>query len=200
MLNKYSNRFILLCLSALLTACASAPTQFYTLESLSRPPVATTTASAKKLLIGIGPLTLPALLDRKGIVTRAENNSVQIAEFDQWAAPLKDNVIAVLSKNVATLLPDAIVRAYPWSVYGNVDYRVIIDMSRFDTQLGKSANLEGSWAIMEEKNHTIVRNGQTKLQQPLYDASYNSAAQALSKLLSEFSQHLSRALVQVPEK
>ena len=167
MLNKYSNRFILLCLSALLTACASAPTQFYTLESLSRSPVATTTASAKKLLIGIGPLTLPALLDRKGIVTRAENNSVQIAEFDQWAAPLKDNVIAVISKNVAILQPDAIVRAYPWAVYGNVDYRVIIDMTRFDTQLGKSANLEASWAIMEEKNHTIIGNGQTKLQQPL---------------------------------
>lgn len=190
----------MLCLSVLLTACASTPTRFYTLESLNRPTAATTTASAKKLLIGIGPLTLPALLDRKGIVTRAENNSVQIAEFDQWAAPLKDNVIAVISKNVAILQPDAIVRSYPWGVYGNVDYRVIIDMTRFDTQLGKSADLEASWAIMEEKNHTIIGNGQTKLQQPLTDASYNSAAQALSKLLSEFSQQLSRALVQVPLK
>ena len=155
MLNKHSNRFIMLCVSALLSACASTPTNFYTLESQSRPPAVTTTASAKKPLIGIGPLSLPALLDRKGIVTRAENNSVQIAEFDQWAAPLQNNVIAVLSKNVATLQPNAIVRAYPWSVYGNVDYRVIIDISRFDTQLGKSANLEASWAIMEEKNHTI---------------------------------------------
>jgi len=187
-------------LSGLLTACASTPTNFYTLEAQSRPPAAITTASAKKLLIGIGPLTLPALLDRKGIVTRAENNSVHIAEFDQWAAPLKDNVIAVLSKNVAILQPDAIVRAYPWAVYGNVDYRVIIDMTRFDTQLGKSANLEASWAIMEETNHTIISNGQTKLQQPLHDASYNSAAQALSKLLGDFSQQLSRALVQVPQK
>jgi hypothetical protein len=200
MLNKHLNRFILLCVSALLSACASTPTNFYTLESQSRPPAVTTTASAKKLLIGIGPLTLPALLDRKGIVTRAENNSVQIAEFDQWAAPLQNNVIAVLSKNVAALQPDAIVRSYPWGVYGNVDYRVIIDITRFDTQLGKSANLEASWAIMEEKNHTIISNGQTKLQQPLNDASYNSAAQGLSKLLSELSQQLSLALVQAQQK
>ena len=191
----------MLCASALIAACASTPTNFYTLEAQSRPPAVTTTASAKKPLIGIGPLTLPALLDRKGIVTRAENNSVQIAEFDQWAAPLQNNVIAVLSKNVATLQPNAIVRAYPWSVYGNVDYRVIIDITRFDTQLGKSANLEASWAIMEEKNHTIISNGQTKLQQPLNDASYNSAAQGLSKLLSELSQQLSLALaLQVPQK
>ena len=200
MLNKHLNRFILLSVSALLTACASTPTNFYTLEAQSRPPVATSTSSVKRTLIGIGPLTLPALLDRKGIVTRAENNTVQIAEFDQWAAPLQNNVIAVLSKNVAALQPDAIVRAYPWSVYGNVDYRVIIDITRFDTQLGKSANLEASWAIMEEKNHTIVGNGQIKLQQPLNDPSYNSAAQGLSKLLSDLSQQLSMALVQVPQK
>ena len=197
MLNKHSNRFIMLCVSALLTACASTPTNFYTLESQSRPPAVTTKTGATKPLIGIGPLSLPALLDRRGIVTRSENNSVQIAEFDQWAAPLQNNVIAVLSKNVATLQPNAIVRAYPWSVYGNVDYRVIIDISRFDTQLGKSANLEASWAIMEEKNHTIVSNGQTKLEQRLSETSYNSAAQALSKLLSEFSQQLSLALVQL---
>jgi uncharacterized lipoprotein YmbA len=200
MLNKHSNRFIILCVSGLLNACASTPTNFYTLESQSRPPAVTTNAITKKPLIGIGPLSLPALLDRKGIVTRKENNSVQIAEFDQWAAPLKDNVLAVLSKNVATLQPNAIVRSYPWSVYGNVDYRVIIDISRFDTQLGKSVNLEASWAIMEEKNHTIVSNGQTKLQQPLNDVSYNSAAQGLSKLLSELSQQLSLALVQVQQK
>ena len=199
MLNKYLNRFILLCASGLLGACASAPTNFYTLEAQSRPPVVTSTNNAKKPLIGIGPLSMPALLDRRGIVTRADNNSVQIAEFDQWAAPLKDNVIAVLSKNVATLQPNAIIRAYPWGVYGNVDYRVIIDISRFDTQLGKSVNLEASWAIMEEKNHTIVSNGQAKIEQPLNDANYNNAAQGLSKLLSELSQQLSLAIVQIPQ-
>ena len=197
MLNKYLNRFILLCVSGLLPACASTPTNFYTLESQSRPAVVTNSAIAKKRVIGLGPLSLPALLNRKQIVTRTENNNVLLAEFDQWAAPLQDNVIAVLSKNVAALQPNAMVRAFPWSVYGDVDYRVIIDISRFDTQLGKSANLEANWAIMEEKNHTIVSNGQTKIGEQLNDATYNSAAQALSKLLGKFSQQISLALVQV---
>jgi hypothetical protein len=101
---------------------------------------------------------------------------------------------------VATLQPNAIIRTYPWSVYGDVDYRVIIDISRFDARLGKSVNLEASWAIMEEKNHTIVRNGQTTLEQPLSEASYSSAAQGLSALLSEFGQQLSVALVQAQQK
>ncbi|MFI3198082.1 MAG: PqiC family protein [Methylococcaceae bacterium] len=166
------------------------------MESQSLPATANT-AIAKKRLIGIGPLSLPALIERRQIVTRTENNGIQIAEFDLWAAPLKDNVLAVLSKNVGTLQPNAIVRTYPWNAFGDVDYRVIVDISRFDTQLGKSANLEASWAIMEEKNHTIVSNGQTNIKQPLNDATYNSAAQALSKLLSDFSQQLSLALIQV---
>ncbi|WP_262966682.1 PqiC family protein [Methylobacter psychrophilus] len=198
MLIKHSNGFIMLCISSLLTACAGDPvTRFYTLESQSQRPVISSTVIAKKPLIGIGPLSLPALLDRRQIVTRTENNSVQMAEFDQWAAPLKGNIIAVLTKNVAMLQPNAIVRAYPWSVYGDVDYRVIVDISRFDTQLGKSVSLEANWAIMEEKNHTIVSNGQANIKQLLTDPSYNSVAQALSKSLSEFSQQIALALVQV---
>lgn len=201
MFNKYSIRFILLCVSGLLSACASSPpTNFYTLESQSRPPATATSAIAKKPLIGIGPLSLPALLDRKQIVTRTEDNSIQLAEFDQWAAPLKDNVIAVLSENISILQPNAIVRAYPWSIYGNVDYRVIIDITRFDTQLGKWVNLEASWVIMEETTLAIISNGQVKLQSPLNDASYNTVVQELSKLLGEFSQQISLSLVQVLQR
>ncbi|MCX7098652.1 MAG: PqiC family protein [Methylococcales bacterium] len=191
----------MLCVSAaLLTACASTPeTHYYTLEAVSSAPISQT-ATVKKPLVGIGPLNLPALLDRQQIVTRAQNNSLQMAEFDQWAAPLQDNAIAVVSKNVSALLPNAIVRAYPWSVYGNVDYRVIVDITRFDSQLGKSAILEASWAIMAEKNHTVISNGQTAIKQPLTDTSYFSATQALSKLLAGLSRQLALAVVEVQQK
>jgi uncharacterized lipoprotein YmbA len=151
------------------------------------------------MLIGIGPLSLPALLDHKQLVTRIANNRIELAEFEQWAAPLKDNVLAVLRKNMATLQANAIVRAYPWSIYGDVDYRVIIDISRFDIQLGKSVCLEASWAIMEEKKHTIVNNGQTKIEQVLTDTSYQNAAQLLSQLLDQLSQQIALSLAQLQQ-
>ncbi|MDP3839808.1 MAG: PqiC family protein, partial [Methylococcales bacterium] len=184
--NTYLNGCIALVLGSLLTACATPPTQFYQLEATSPPPV-TSTTTAKKMLIGIGPLSLPALVDRKQIVTRGANNAIQLAEFHQWATPLQDNVLNVLSKNIAAQHSNAIVRSYPWSVYGEMNYRVIIDISRFDSQLGKSANLEASWAIMSEKNHTIISNGQTNIEQHMNDASYNSAVSTLNKLLDTFS-------------
>jgi uncharacterized lipoprotein YmbA len=145
----------------------------------------------------VGPISIPTLLERKQIVTRLPDNSVAIAEFHQWASPLKDNIVQVLTHNLAMLQTNDLVRAYPWSAYGAVDYRIIIDVIRFDTRPEQSVNFEASWAIMNEKNHTLVSNGRTRIERPLNDASYPSTVKALSKILSEFSQELSTALAKI---
>jgi uncharacterized protein len=193
------NRLLAVGIASLLSACASTPpTNFYVLEAISQPVI--TKSGAKKMLIGIGPLTLPTLLERRQIVTRKANNSIELAEFHQWAAPLRDSMLAVLSQDLAAQQPNALVKAYPWAAYGEMDYRVIIDISRFDGEQGKSAILQASWAIMTEKNHTIIQNGQTRLEQPLPDGNYESMVAALNQLLNKFSQQLALALHQLPQK
>jgi len=60
-----NKKLLILCLMLFLTACASTPaTHFYVLEAVGQPPQQATKA-LKKRLIGVGPLTMPALLDRK---------------------------------------------------------------------------------------------------------------------------------------
>jgi len=194
MIYRLSKWFITCSTGALLSACLSTPpTQFYVLEPLSEPP-SLSTATEKKRQIGIGPVSIPALLERKQIVTRLPDNSIKIAEFHQWASPLKDNVAQVLTHNLATLQTGDLIRAYPWSAYGAVDYRIIIDIIRFDTRPEQSVNLEANWAIMNEKNHTLLSSGRSKIEHPLDDLSYPAAVKALNKILSEFSQELSLAL------
>ena len=194
MANQLSKGFIICSTGILLSACLSTPpSQFYVLESLSEPPLSSTTTEQKRQ-IGLGPVSIPTLLERKQIVTRLPDNGVNIAEFHQWASPLKDNITQVLAHNLASLQTADLIRAYPWSAYGSVDYRIIIDIIRFDTHPEQSANFEANWAIMNEKNHTLLRNGHTKIKQPLDDPSYPSTVKALSKILSEFSRELSQAL------
>jgi len=194
MANQLSKWFISLFIGSLLSACMStSPTQFYVLEPLSALPPSTT-AAEKKRQIGVGPISIPALLERKQIVTRLPDNSVTIAEFHQWASPLKDNVAQVLAHNLATLQPGDLIRTYPWSAYGAVDYRVIVDITRLDTHPDRTVNLEANWAIMNEKNHTLISNGHSKIEHALDDPSYPSTVKALSKVLGEFSQELSAAL------
>ena len=196
MANQHSKCLVLL-IGTLLSGCLSSPpTQFYVLEPLSESP-ASVINTEKKSLIGVGPITIPALLERKQIITRLPDNSISIAEFHQWASPLKDNVTQVLTHNLATLQTGNLIRAYPWSAYGAVDYRLIIDIIRFDTHPAQTVNFEANWAIMDEKSHTLLSNGRSRIEHRLPDPSYPSVVKALSKILSEFSGELSLALEKI---
>ena len=190
---------ILILTVLLLSACASTPpTSFYVLEATSKSRCDHQASACKQRspakLIGVGPITVPSLLDRKQIITLGSANSVQVAEFHQWASPVKDNVALVLTKNLSALQAPNIIKSYPWSAYGNVNIRLIVDFTRLDTTPGQSVNLESSWAIMDESNHAIVKNGQSKINHPLLDTSYPATVDALSKVLDEFSRELSAAL------
>jgi len=182
-------------IGGLLSACtATPPTQFYVLEPQFDVPAVSADAQVKKLIIGIGPISIPALLERKQLVTRDADNNLQIAELQQWAAPLKDNIAEVLAQNLTALQPSQIIRAYPWSAYGSIDYQIIVQISRFDAKPEQSANLDANWAIMEQKTHTVVSNGYSKIQAKPENATTAGTVKALNNTLATLSQELAKAL------
>lgn len=186
--------FITALLLILLSGCIRAPTvQFFVLEPLSQS-ASSTVESSRQRTIGIGPVTVPSLLEHKQIITRSSNNTVQIAEFQQWASPLQDELLQALSRNLSTLQPNNIVHTYPWSIHGTVDLQVIIDIIRFDTIPGESANLEANWTIKNENSHDILKNGHSLINHSLSDSSYPATVRALSRILGEFSRELSLEL------
>jgi uncharacterized lipoprotein YmbA len=194
MLPLFQKIVIVAGLFALFTGCAtSPPTHFYVLEAQNLPSAVVANAP-KKSIIGIGPISIPALLERKQIVTRLDQSTVEISEFHQWAAPLRANIVAVLTQNLAALQTHNVIRGYPWSAYGPVNHRVIIDIDRFDTQPGKSVILEARWVIMNEKTQDIIVNEHTRIEHSVADTSYPGTIKALSQVLYEFSQQLSQAL------
>ena len=190
-----TKRLIAMLLGVLLSGCTSTPaTEFYVLEASNQGTPATIHGE-KQQLIGIGPISIPALLDNQKIVTRSSGNTVQIAEFQQWASPLQDNLLQALTRNLSALQPNNIVRTYPWSIHGTVDRQIIVDIVRFDSTPGKSANLEANWTIKNETSNTVLKSGHSVIIRPLADLSYPGTVKTLSKLLGEFSQELSSALL-----
>jgi uncharacterized protein len=192
-----AKHLIVLLLGLLTSGCANNPnTQFYVLEPISQvAPPKTETITQKT--IGIGPITVPTLLEHNQIVTRSSDNTVNIAETQQWASPLQDNLLQALTRNLTTLQPNHIVRTYPWSVHGTVELQVIVDFIRFDTSPGKSANLEANWTIKNESTHAVLKSGHSVINRVMSDSSYPGTVRALSKLLGEFSQELSLVLAKV---
>lgn len=189
---KHLLRLFAIC--TVIAACGSTPpTHFYVLESTAPDTPADNALPTKGPVIGIGPLTIPALLDRKQIVTRGSNHAVEIAELDQWAAPLKVTIAEVIRQDLSKLNAGMTFRAYPWSAFGGVQYRLVIDVNRFDTE-GATAEIAADWAIIDETGHTVVKKGHYERQTPSPEKSYSANVQALNQLLGEFSTYLSKVL------
>ena len=178
----------------MLQGCAAVvPTQFYSLESTSLkhiPPAPLQRGEISKPLIGVAQISLPSALERKQIVTRDPNGALNLAEQHQWAALLKQNMTEVLAKNLATQQPAFWFKAYPWSLLGMVDYRLVIDVTQLDIVLGNAIHFSVDWTILNEKTHAVLQHGTIDLSQPLADEHYATAVTGLNQLLAQLSVKL----------
>ncbi len=185
-------KLVLFSLLVLQGCTTTPPTQFYSLEAIATP--ATSPSSDKKPLIGIAQISLPSALERKQIVTRDTQGQLLLAEQHQWAALLKQNMTEVLAKDLAMQQPHFWFKAYPWSMLGMVDYRLVIDVTRLDIVLGKSIHFSADWTLLNEKTHAVLQHSSVDLEQPLNDENYATAVTALNQLLAHLGDQLTFAL------
>src|SRR5262252_2493897 len=101
-----------------MTACIggrpSPATQHYVLSPVIEALPDGAECSATPLVIGVGPVTLPAYLDRPQMVIRPASDQIEINEFEQWGEPLRSGVTRVVAVNIARLLLETRVVRFPW--------------------------------------------------------------------------------------
>src|SRR5882724_6278263 len=128
--------------------CAGSvdPTRFYVLApgggAADAPRAA---ATQRELRVGIRSVELPRYLERPQIVTRASANRLELAEFHQWGAPLRQTVPAVLAENLSRLLPSEQVQVSPWGRAFAPDAQVLVEVSRLEGPLGGETVLAARW-------------------------------------------------------
>ena len=69
-------------------------------------------------------------------MTRTGASQVTINEFERWAGPLKGEIARTIAENLTQLLGGASVFAYPQSANVEADYKVLVDVQRFDSAPG----------------------------------------------------------------
>ncbi|WP_233807946.1 PqiC family protein [Paraburkholderia sp. HP33-1] len=129
---------------ALLGACKSPATNFYTLspdESLS------STGASRPIAAVIGPVTIPAVVDRPQIVTRIGDNEVAVNEFDRWAEPLGGDIGRVIAADVGALLNSQEISLYDALRDPSVVWHVRIDVMRFESVPGRDVTVDVLWAV-----------------------------------------------------
>lgn len=154
-------RFALLAAPLALAGCvglagSSRPTTFYLLSSLaSGNPGVSAGASAGGVAVGVGPVDVPAHLNRPQIVTRAEDNRLELADFHNWGEPLRANFGRVLAENLSVLLATERVFVYPWARSVPIDYRLRVKVTRFAAGPDASVHLRCRWTLADGTGRTL---------------------------------------------
>jgi len=176
--------------AALLAACASPSARFYTLTGA--PPVTATAGPS----VAVGPITIPAMVDRPEIVTTVAANEVWPDEFNRWAAPLTDAIGLALAQDLAADLraPRVTLAA---ATAGDPDYRVALEVQRFESVTGSHALQDSVWTVRRTRDGA-ARSGRTTVREPAAGASYEALAAAHSKALAQLGQDIAQAIRALP--
>jgi uncharacterized lipoprotein YmbA len=172
-----------------IAGCASTPQpRFY---ALSATPASSGAASS--VSVSVGPVAVPAALDRPQIVVSTGPNEVRLDDLNRWAAPLQDNLAEIIAQNLLGLLGTPNVSLFPKMSAADAQYRVAVEVQRFESVAGTAAVLEASWTVLRTKDRT-TQTGRTRAREPVQDASYDALAAAHSRAAGRLSADIAQAV------
>lgn len=196
-MHRYSKPSLLLALTfggfvVVSTGCsASRLARFYVLTPTHAAAAAST---SDDLAIGVGPVVLPGYLDRPQIVTRNSRNELVLHEFDRWAEPLAENVSRVLVEDLAGLMSTDHVTALPRRSWAALDFRVEVDVSRFDASEGGEVVLDARWSVSVDRadSPSLIRH--VEIREPVTGRSHADVVAAMNAALAQMSTHIADAI------
>ncbi len=188
-MNRLAAGIIFLTALVLTAGCASSPQRFYTLNSTPAPQ-ATQHAS---YAVSVGPVSIPAVVNRPQIVVRTDPHRVSINEFDRWASPLKDDIARVIVENLMTLLGTTQITTFPSTFASDTSYRCSVDILRFDSEPGKAATLDALWNVSSIKDGPL-QHGRTTISEPVQGRGVDALVAAHSRALGKLSAEIAAAI------
>jgi len=187
MTNNVVRKLFIVFVTACLVGCGTtSPSRFYTMEPTVQPEGAATVAAG--ITVVVGPVTIPASVDRPQFVLQVAPNQLDIDEFHRWISPLADNIAQVVAKDISVLLGSSQVARAP---YTNFDpaYRVTIDIQRFESVPGESALIEALWSVRKTVDGKI-RSGHTLARENVQSKNFDALAAAHSRALEQVSRDI----------
>jgi len=124
---------------------------------------------------------------------RLAPNQVAIDEFHRWASPLPDAISRVIAENLAAMLGTPHVTVFTQPTAAGAQYRVLVDVLRFESAPGETASLDAVWTVRSTKNGT-TRSWRTTVSEPVPDREYTTLAAAHSRALGRLSADLAKAI------
>ena len=187
----------LLALFGLLAASGCSPfgrsprPDFYVLSSPAENAVEPGHEAVAGPRVAIGPVTIPAYLDRPQIFLRDDNQvKVHLEEFNQWSEPFGDGVTRVLCEAVSASLAPRKGLAFPMRSPQQAQWRIAVDIARFDGAPNGDVVLDAGWSLVNGLGEEL-RSGRFVQRAPA-GPDITSLVQAHSALLAQFGAVLGK--------
>jgi uncharacterized lipoprotein YmbA len=194
-MNKFATAARALALAAALAAgCASAPpVRFYVVTPLADagPP-----ARAPGPGVVVAAVRLPEYLERPQLVTRSGDNRLRLEEFDQWGGNLAKDLTRVMTENLSLLLGSDAVVAAPHTQRARPDYRVEVEVLRFERAGDARVHLAAKWRLLRGADGSPLASPTTVLaSEPLPEAAgVEGTVAAMSGVYGELSRVIAQAI------
>ena len=162
-------------------------------EFVSRPGRRRQLAEGR-IRIGLATVVVPEYLNRNEIVVNLDNTVYQLAEFDQWAEPMSNNLTRVLAENLTNLLRGDLIDVFLASDSSiPTDYRLEVDVLRLDGNLGGQAVLISQWALLAAEEDELILMRRSKYQESAADNTYKELVLAKSRTVEKLSRDMAAA-------
>jgi uncharacterized lipoprotein YmbA len=185
--------FLIVFIAAAMAGCASAPSQFYTLNSTA---TGDGTATAHYAVV-VGPVSVPAVVDRPQFTVQVATNRVMVDEFNRWAGPLNENIAQAMAGDLAALLGTPLVTTKPLANFDPA-FRVTIDIQRFESVRGPAPGnatvvVEAVWVVRRVAGGP-PRSGHTIASESAQGDGFDALAAAHSHALAKVSGDIASAI------
>ena len=191
---KQLTQFVLSGLLALvLGGCASEPSHFYTLNAAAK----SNGAPSVNCSVIVGPVFIPAAVNRPEFVLTVATNQVEFNEFNRWDAPLEDGIARAVSTDLGVLLGTTRVTVGPMPYFGPA-YQVAIRVERFESVPGKGkqngeALVDALWAVRGPAGQD-AGSGRTTAREPVQGKGFEALAAAYGQGLARLSSDIAEAI------
>lgn len=178
----------------LIAGCAaSGPGEkFYTLSSA--PPVEAGTPAT--ITVFIAAVSVPEAVDRTPMVIRTGPNQVEIEDFHRWAEPLKTAIPRALAADLGRELATARVVTGRHALGQGADFRVTVDVQRFESSLTDGATLEAAWVVTGKSGAPV--SGRTLAKEAAGSGDHAGIAAAHSRALERLAKEIAAAIARPP--
>jgi uncharacterized lipoprotein YmbA len=148
------------------------------------------------MAVAVEPVVLADYLSRPQIMIHVEPNRIEPAEFHRWAGSLEHELRRVFIANLGLLLATDQIVVYPSNSVVRYDYRVALEVLRFDGRIDQQTTLEARWAIIDHEKSKTVASCKVTITEPVRGSGYENLVMAMSRAVAQLSTRIASELKQ----